>query len=304
MRTIFALIASAGLIGCVGTVDMQGDDDTNPDPQPSPDPNPDPNPSGADLSAAKALFDTGVYSTLKTKCTGGACHGETESGGTLTLFVANEPAGAWDRAVGYVALRGNFTNSAPVLTKIEAGHKNIIYTAQEKAGIVSWLSKELELRNDTGPQQPGQPSPSTVVDNLMAQFAGCMKLTDVQATNFAGAWGNLNSTDGQCKRCHATGGEGFIANTDPTVMFNVVSVKKNFWLQYFTVDLITNGVAGAKVTPNAVSFAGVCNRQAPHIGHPAFQCTNNAGQIALKALYDRTVANIAAGGCAPKPLEN
>ena len=307
MRTILALLASAGLAGCVGSVDMP--------PTPGPDVPVDPttgddgndngdNPAGADLSAAKALFDTGVYNTVKAKCTGGACHGETESGGTLTLFVANDAAKGWQTAVNYTALVGNFTNAAPIITKVEAGHKNITYTPTEKSGIVAWLSKELELRNGTGPTPPGQDSPSTVVDKLMSQFAGCMKLTDFQATNMAGAWANLQSTDGACKRCHATGGEGFIANENATVGFGVVSTKKMFWLQYFTVDLITNGVAGAKVIPNSVSFAGVCNRQAPHIGHPAFQCTNNAGQIALKNFYDKTMANIAAGGCAPKPLEN
>jgi hypothetical protein len=306
MRTILALIASAGLVGCVGSVDMPsggGDDVADPTTGNDGNDNGD-NPAGADLSAAKALFDTGVYSTVKAKCTGGACHGETESGGTLTLFVANDAAKGWQTAVNYTAFVGNFTNSAPVLTKIEAGHKNITYLPAEKEKIVAWLSKELELRNNTGPTMPGQDSPSTVVDKLMSQFAGCMKITDFQAANMAGAWANLQSGDGACKRCHTNGGEGFIANENATAMFGVVSTKKMFWLQYFTVDLITNGVAGAKVIPNSVSFAGVCNRQAPHVGHPTFPCTANAGLTALKSFYDKTVANITAGGCPPKPLEN
>ncbi|HWO21272.1 MAG TPA: hypothetical protein VNO30_21030, partial [Kofleriaceae bacterium] len=204
----------------------------------------------------------------------------------------------------YTAFVGNFTNAAPVLTKIDAGHKSLTYTTAEKEKIVAWLSKELELRNNTGPTMPGQDSPSTVVDKLMSQFAGCMKLTDFQAANMAGAWANLQSGDGACKRCHTNGGEGFIANENATAMFGVVSTKKMFWLQYFTIDLITNGVAGAKVIPNTVSFQGVCNRQAPHAGHPTFPCTANAGLTAQKSFYDKTMANITAGGCAPKPLEN
>jgi len=307
MRTILALIASAGLVGCVGSIDPPpgggGNDPVDPATGDDGNDNGD-NPAGGDLTAAKLLFDTNVYGVVKAKCSGGACHAESAQGSTLTRFVADQPATGWQIAVGYTALVGNFTTSAPFLTLIANGHKGMSWTQTEKDKITEWLGKELELRNGTTtPTTPGTPGPSQVGDTLMAKFAGCMTLTDFQATNMAGAWANLQSGEGACKRCHANGGEGFIANETAATTFGVVSTKKMFWLQYFTVDF-SQGLAAAKVIPNTVSFAGVCARQAPHQAHPTFQCTGNAGQVALKAFYDKTMANVATGTCAPKPLEN
>ena len=302
MRNLLALIASVGLIGCVG--DMPGGGGGGDDDEPGAGNTPGNNPAGADLSAAKKLYDDNVHTIMAAKCSGGACHAQDAQGSTLTRFVAKDPAEGWKMATGYVTFVGNFTTSAPVLTKLAGPHQGQTYTDGEKAKISEWLAKEVELRNgqtNTPPQ--GGETLSQAADRVMAQFAGCMKLTDFQQTNMAGAWANLQSGEGACKRCHATGGEGFIANESAPTGFGVVSAKKMFWLQYFTVDL-TQGAAGAKVKPNTVSFAGVCNRLPPHQGHPTFQCANNAGQQALTAFYDRTIANIAAGGCTPKQLEN
>jgi len=303
MRNLLALIASVGLIGCVG--DMPGGGGGTDDDEPGAGNTPGNNPAGADLSAAKKMYDDNVHSIMAAKCSGGACHAEDAQGSTLTRFIAKDPANGWKMATGYVTFVGNFTASAPVLTKIEPGHQGKTYTADEKTKIGAWLAKEVELRNGqpTTPSQPGGETLSQAADRVMSQFAGCMKLTDFQQTNMAGAWANLQSGEGACKRCHASGGEGFIANESAPTGFGVVSAKKMFWLQYFTVDL-TQGAAGAKVKPNTVSFAGVCNRLAPHQAHPTFQCANNAGQQALQAFYDKTIANITAGGCAPKQLEN
>jgi hypothetical protein len=308
MRTILAVIASAGLVGCVGSIDTPpGSSNKDPiaDPTTGNDGNDNgDNPSGSDLSAAKALFDANVFSAIKAKCSGGACHSETAQGATLTRFVSDDAARGWQVAVGYTALVGNFTTTAaPILTLLANTHKGMSWTPTEKDNIAAWLSKELELRNGQTPTTPGQPNPSQVADTLVSQFAGCMKLADFQAANMAGAWAKLQSNEGQCEQCHGNGGEGFIANNDPAVAFPIVSTKKAFWLQYFTVDL-SKGIAMVKVVSNTVSFAGVCNRQTPHIAHPTFPCTNNAGVTALTNFYTKTMANVAAGGCAPKPLEN
>jgi hypothetical protein len=300
MRILLALIASAGLVGCVGSIDpaSSADDATTTPQGPS-------NPSGADLSAAKALFDANVYSTLNAKCTGGGCHSEDAQGSTLTRFVAKDASKGWSTAVGYSGLVGNFTNSAPILTKIEGGtHQGKSYTADEKTKIVAWLAKEVELRNGQSPTQPQGETLAAAADRVMAQFAGCMTLADFTAANMGPAWANINTNEGQCKRCHVNGESMFIANQDNTTAFNVISAKKMYWLQYFTVDL-TQGAAAAKVIPNDVSFLGVHNRQAPHSAHPTFPYPdNNAGYTAREQFYQKTLTNIQGGQCQPKTLEN
>ena len=61
----------------------------------------------------------------------------------------------------------------------------------------------------------------------MSQFAGCMTITNFNTANMANAWGNLQAKNGsECKRCHATGGEGFIASTNAQVMFDTISTNK------------------------------------------------------------------------------
>lgn len=300
MRNLLALlIASAGLVGCVGSLD------------PGPDPTFDPadtvttnNPKNADLKAAQALFDANVYPIFTASCGGSSCHASDASGATLTRFVDKSATTAWATATSYTGLVGNFTTSAPVLTKLANGHKGVSYTTAQKDSITQWLAKELELRNGqpTTTTQQGE-TLSAAADRVMSQFAGCMKLADFQATNMAGAWANLNTNEGQCKNCHATGEASFIAHPDATKGFSVISSAKMFWLQYFTVDL-SQGAANAKVKVNSVSFQGVSNRTAPHTTHPAFTYPNNAGVTALQNFYVKTIANIEAGGCAPKTLEN
>jgi hypothetical protein len=297
MRILLALIASAGLVGCVGSVDPPNmGDDENPRGD---------NPSGADLTAAKQLFDSTVYGTLNAKCTGGGCHSEDATGATLTRFVAKDPANGWQTATGYTGLVGSFTNAAPIISKIENGHQGKSYTADEKDKIVKWLAKEVELRNgQSNTTQPQGETLSQAADRVMSAFAGCMTLADFTAANMGPAWANINTNEGQCKRCHVNGESMFIANQDNPTAFGVISTKKMYWLQYFTVDL-TGGSAAAKVIPNDVSFNGVHARLAPHQAHPTFNYPdNNAGYTARKTFYDKTIANIATGTCQPKPLEN
>jgi hypothetical protein len=297
MRNLFALIASVGLIGCVGSVDP-------PSGEIDPGTNVGPNPTMADLTEAKRLFDQNVFPTLTAKCSGGACHSETAQGSTLTRFVATDASKGWETAINYTGLIGNFTTSAPILTRVEPAHKGVSYDQAEKDKIVAWLAKEVELRNGqpNEPVKPGGETLSQAADRVMSAFAGCMTLANFQTANMAQAWANLQSNQGQCRVCHTSGDGGFIANTSANIAFTVISSKKMYWLQYFTVDL-TGGAAAAKVIPNKVSFTGVYNRQVPHAAHPTFQYPNNAGVTALQTFYDATVATLGSG-CLPKTLEN
>ena len=301
MRIILTLIASAGLVSCVGDVSPPIVDDGSGTPEVD-------NPTGADLTPAKQLYDDNVFSIMKQKCDGGLCHAEVSEGGSITKFVATDKANGWTLATNYVTLVGGYTAAAPILTKIEPGtHKEVRYDQAEKDKITAWLAKELELRQGLPPGEPPGESLSAAADRVMSQFAGCMTLENFTASNFAQAWGNLQSNEGACEKCHGSGGYGFIAYDVSKPMLDVVGVQKMYWLQYFTVDL-SGGAMTAKVLPNKVSFAGVCNRAPPHQAHPTFPCANNAGITALQNFYDRTVAEIAKPDAIcktmPKPLQN
>ena len=311
MKILLAMIASAGLIGCVGDVSDMPEPGSIHDPA-APTPT---NPSGQDLSAAKALFDANVYPIINGKCFGGACHSQAGSGGSVTKFVATNASEGWGIATNYQALVSNFTPSAaPILTMIKAGnHKGQTYAAAEEAKIVEWLNKEVELRNGqpSQPMNPGQETLSQATERVLSQFNGCMQASDFVAANM-GTWGAMTAQNNtNCDNCHTNGGEGMTANRSNQYMYDVLSVRKYHFLQYFTVDL-TMGAAGAKVVVNKASFVGVANGQDPHREHPRFNCpsiTNctNQGMTALTQLYNATMARVqmSATVCpTPKPLQN
>jgi len=307
--TLLAAIATVGLIGCVGGIDNGPEGDPLDSPDGDGNDNGD-NPAGSDLSAAKALFDSGVFPTITAKCSGGACHAENAQGTTLTRFVALDGARGWQTATNYTALVGNYASSAaPILTLIKPGtHKNMTYTTDEETKITAWLNKEVELRNGQPmqPTTPGVESLSQATERVLSKFAGCMQITDFNAANMAQAWGNMGAQNNQnCENCHENGGEGFIATQRQQFMFDVVSTKKYFFLQYLTVDL-TQGAAMAKVVINTASFKGVAEGLDPHREHPRFNATQNQGMTALTAFYNATMARVNAvpSVCDPKPLSN
>lgn len=302
--SLLAAIATVGLMGCIGSVEQggnpleTGDGDGNDSGD---------NPAGGDLTAAKQLFDQNVYGILNAKCTGSACHAETSTGATLTRFVATDAARGWQTATNYQALVGNYTaTAAPILTKVKPGnHQGVVYTADEETKITAWLTKELELRNgQTTPTTPGAETLAQASERVLAEFAGCMTLTDFQTANMADAWGDMGAQNNQqCENCHATGGEGFIASRNEAFMWNVFSNRKYYFLQYLTVDLL-GGPAAAKIIINETSFRGVATAQAPHQEHPTFNAgLNSQGMVALKQFYDLTMAKKTAGTCGtPRPF--
>jgi hypothetical protein len=304
MRTFLALIASVSLVGCVGDVDSMGPGD-----EPVNDPQTSNNPAGGDLAAAKKKFDDNVFPVLTAKCSGGACHSQAGTGGSVTKFVATLATDGHKVATEYTALVGNFTASAaPILVMIKGGnHKGVSYATAEESKIVEWLDAEVTARN-VNPNNPPPTSGETLsqaTERVLSGFAGCMQFTDFQTANMANAWGNLTAQNNQqCENCHATGGEGFIASRSAQFFYDVVSTKKYFFLQYFTVDL-TQGAMAAKVVMNQASFLGVSQGQDPHREHPRFNATQNQGMTALTQFYNATMARVGqAGLCAPKPLQN
>ncbi len=310
MKTLLSLLLASTLVACVGGIE---EPPVNPVPNPLGTPDGDgndngDNPAGGDLTAAKQLFDSGVYSTLKAKCTGGACHNETGTGGSVTKFVADDPARGWQIATNYAALVSFYVpTSAPVLTKIANGHEGVEYLPTEVDAITAWLNKELELRNGQPNMPPGGGETlGAAGERVMQEFAGCLNIDDFLAVDFGLKWGNKGSNEGQCEQCHTNGAFRFLANNDNQKMHRRLTKEKYEFLMYFTPDL-TNGPAAAKMIVNRPAFYGVAEGLDPHREHPQFNANDDdIAIIALKDLYDRTQARIAGGkvGCLPGALTN
>lgn len=305
MRISLALIASLGLVGCVGGLESTG----------GPTDNPDPGGTGGgtvdeDAAAqAKRLFEENVHPIATRQCIG--CHSSTGPVNNVTGFVSSNLQDAYATAVGYQAVVGTWTpDGAPILTKITGdnktpSHQPLAYSNDEINKITEWLNKELEARGagtggPTGPESAGQ-----ATTRLLNEWSGCMTQQNFEAADMRN-WGNVNTNEGQCKTCHAGAEYGFVASNISNNFFNVITEDKYYMLQYFAVDL-SLGVAAAKIIVNDRSFEGVGNRLAPHQQHPGFNPQNNNGYAALQAFYTSTMAAKTAapnGVCGPTKLLN
>lgn len=312
-KTLLAALA-VGLVGCVGGIESGGG--TGPDPLETGDgdgnDNGD-NPAGGDLTAAKQLFDEGVFPLVQ-KCGGIACHAESAVGATLTRFVADDAARGWQVATNYTALVGNYVAAnAGIITYIDGRNHQAMpdWSATEKAAITAWLDKELELRSGqpTDPGTGGTGGTETLAqatERVLSEWAGCMTLENFNAANMAQAWGAMQAQNNQeCDNCHSNGDGGFFATRyQPGRFFEIIQTKKYFFLQYMTVDL-TNGAAEAKIVINDMSMRGVANGQDPHREHPRFNADNNQGRNALLQFYNATMQRKQNGECdPPKPMQS
>lgn len=298
MRNILlAVVAATGLFGCVGGIDNA--------PTPS---TPDPDGvgggtnNGPQAQAAKTAFDSNVYPIIAAKCI--ACHSSAGPVGNVTGFVGASAAEGYTTAASYQALVGDRTpTGAPILTKLDVGHQNLTYTADEKAKIADWLTKELAARaggGDTGGGTGGE-SPADATIRLTREWSGCMTLANFTTANMK-TWGNMRADNSACKTCHDNGEYGQIASDTDTLFFQTISTNKYYMAQYFTVDL-SGGTANAKVIINTRSFTGVGTATAPHTEHPRFKFDGSTGATALKKFYDLTAAAKAAGTCGPPTLK-
>lgn len=312
MRAVLlAVMASAGLVGCVGGIDMPNEpapgqvgSGTNPSPVPP------------TMSMAKQMFDTNVYPIISkdmaattSGCAGGACH--NVAGATPTEFLAADAADGYATATSFQSLVGNFTAAeAGIITKIQPGpHNGRSYSAAEKQAITDWLAQEVVERNGgsgTGTGSgSGTLSPGQITANLLNGWSACMTEANWTTAGMTTAWGQMQTNNGsRCESCHSTGGQGFIATeiqdsgTSGPGMWTVVSTNEYYMVQFFTVDLTASP---AKVVVNHVSFDGVSTATPPHTEHPTFNATTNNGMTALQKFYDLTTAAVTAGNCgAPK----
>lgn len=297
MRTFLGLIASLGLVACVGGIDTPpagGDDD---------DGGVGGGGSGSAAVEAKRMFEQDVYPIVKGKCIG--CHSSLGPAGNITGFVSPEVADSYITATGYQAVVGNWTpDGAPVLTIVtQQAHKGQSYAADEVTKITNWLNKELEARAGGGGGGPtGTETPAQLTQRLVNEWTGCMTLENFTAANMT-AWGNVNAGGGgQCKTCHGLGEYGHIASNVDQPFFDIISQDKYYLAQYFSVD-----IPNKKVIVNTRSFTGVGERLPPHQAHPGFNPTENNGFAALEQFYTLTeTAKAAAPGgvCGPSKLMN
>ena len=301
MRNILlAVVAAAGLVGCVGGIETPTQPST-----PPPDGVGGGTTNGAAAAEARKSFDDNVYPVISAKCA--ACHSSSGPLGNITGFVATNAADGYTTAAGYQALVGDRTpTGAPILTKISAGHNNLTYTDPEKSKITDWLAKELAARTSAPPTgtTPPEETPAEATIRLTKEWSGCMTLANFTAANMT-AWGNMRAGNSACKTCHVNGEFGQIASDVATPFFNLISTNKYYMSQYFSVDL-TQGVANAKVIINTRSFIAVGTGLAPHQEHPRFQLTNSTGLTALQKFYDLTMAAKTATPttCGPPTLTN
>jgi hypothetical protein len=314
MRAVLlSVIATAGLVGCVGGIDMP----PGQQPPPGSEPGTNPSPVPPAQSMAKQMFDQNVWPIISAQnsagtsgCAGtGGCH--NTSGATPTMFLAANAADGYATATSYQSLVGNFTTaSAGIITKIEGAtaHNGRSYSAAEKQKITDWLAQEVIERNGTGTGSGSgstTESPGQATARLLNQWSACMTEANWTTAGMTTAWGNMQTNNGsKCESCHATGGQGMIAteiqDTGPSGlgMWTVVSQNEYYMVQFFTVDLTQTP---AKVMINHVSFDGVANATPPHTEHPTFNSTTNNGMTALQKFYDLTTTAVTAGNCgAPK----
>jgi hypothetical protein len=267
LSSLFLLLASA----CVGIGDESpgGDDDTPGD------------------KMGPKVFKADVH-PLILKCGSVGCHETTAQGAAISKFYASEPTVSYDATINSPLIVGTFSAIAPLITHIEAGHKNLPnWTPDEKSKILNWLSVETEERKGT------TPTPMVDPKQLLKDWSGCMSLANFETAQMTQKWGTLAGTNqALCRSCHQTG-LGFYIGNPAQNFFDIVSKTSGFLLKYVTVN-----TQEGKVVINNGAFESANKIK----DHPLFPVTTNAGYLALQQFYELTNQRKAAGQCDPPRL--
>jgi hypothetical protein len=269
LLTTILVFAAAGCVGNVG--DQSGDDTTT------------------DNRTAKQIFKADVHPSMG-KCSGGTCHDIGATSGAVSKFYNTDSEMTYTAAVAAPTLVSDFSSLAPILQKVQAGHKGVSYMPDEVTKITNWLAKETAERANTG-SGSGSGSNPPVFDSkaALATWSGCMSLENFNAANMTLAWSTLGADNLQkCINCHIGGISGFYINNQAQPYFDTISTTTAYLLKYFTVDTTQK-----KVVVNQASFKSATMIS----GHPTFNPTTNAGMTALVKFYDLTAARQAANQC-------
>jgi hypothetical protein len=278
------LVLATGCVGSVGDEDGGGDGSGSG--------------SGSGMGQrAKAAFKNDVHPVIL-KCSGGVCHDTTATSAALSKFYNADQEVSYNASVTSASLIGTFSAAAPIITHIEAGHKGLSWSPDEKTKITGWLAKETQERMDGG----GGSNTPPVFDAKAAlkTFSGCVKLADFTASGMTAGWANLaGDNQAKCLNCHLGGVAGFLISNNNQQFFDGMTSYTGFFQKYFTVD----GTAKTVVV-NKGSFIAANMIVTPTGNHPTFPVETNAGMVALKKLYDLAKAHQTAGTCDPARLKD
>jgi hypothetical protein len=266
MRAVLLVVlAVTGCMGQIGSPTPGGDDDNSD-------------------KTAKQIFTSEVYQVVA-KCQGGACHATTATSSAMGHWYAGDANSTYTAITAATVTVGNFNAIAPIITKIDAGHQGISYTASERSSIVDWLSAEETERAGSGP-------PPVDPVALINTWSGCMTQENFDSAQMATLFGNSVAGNGQaCKNCHTYGAEGFTVSPDSPQYLMTISTSQSQLLKYFSVR-------GNQVVLN---MAAMTNAGTAIQGHPPFDASGLSGLPALQQFYDLTkTAQMA--GCGPTKI--
>jgi hypothetical protein len=254
-------------------------------------------------SNAQPLFDANVAPIVMKDCSNSACHGNAAVTNPPP-FASGTQANLYATILNYAdVLFPNFEpTTAPILTKIAAGHSGVTYSTTDVTNITNWLTAEKTAR-------AGSTSTTSPRDALLAKFSGCMTQTDFDSAGVATAWANktTNTTNTACQQCHVNASY-FLANADSTRMFQILSTAANpqggWFLEYFfTVD--TTDPTNLKMVINR----DYINQAATGLDqHEKFNIdTDNGGgtpsaYTRLTTFFNAAMAKMTAGTCGPPTL--
>ena len=156
------------------------------------------------------------------------------------------------------------------------------FNADQISTITSWLALEASWRSADG-------SGSTAID-YMAQWSGCMQLSDFTTANVAQAYAQqVNTTEGYCKQCHVNGQAQsyFLATPDSQNMFTTISTYREYLSTFFTIDTATNTVV-VNTVPFKLAAVGGTNGEHPNNWNPL----TNKGMTALTKFATLTTAHL------------
>jgi len=269
MRVIpFLFLLVTGCMGQIGS-NPGGDDDTTP-------------------GSAKQIFVSEVHPILS-RCSGGTCHSTDGTSTAMVRFYSPNANTTYGVITAAPLTVGEFNSISPILTKIDAGHQNVSYTAGERTSILDWLAAEADERTPVNQPPPVDPT------ELLKAWSGCMTQANFDTAQMADKFGNSNALNGQaCKNCHGSSAFGFTVSPDSTPYFTVISTSLSQMLKYFSVQ------QGAVI----INMAAITNAGTAIVDHPQFDPANLPGFDAVQSFYDLTKTAQMAGGCGPSTLIN
>jgi hypothetical protein len=253
-------------------------------------------------SNAKSLFDANVAPIVMADCATSGCHANAAVTNPPP-FATGTQANLYATILNYAdVLFPNFEpTTAPILTKIAAGHSGVAYSATDISNITGWLNGEKTARAGSTTSSPRE--------LLLEKFSGCMTLADFTSAGVATAWANktTNTTNTACQQCHVNASY-FLANADSTRMFNILSTAANpqggwFMEYFFTVD--TTDPANLKMAINRDYINQAATGVAQHEKFDIDTDKNGGNPSAytrLTTFFNAAQAKMTAGTCGPSTL--